>query len=47
MRATYLDTSLFDGPANRAQMLSEREVSVRLSRREVFVEAGLSPEAGA
>src|SRR4029453_13467541 len=43
----YLDASLFDRPANRAQMLSEREVAARLSRREVLVEAGLAPEAGA
>ena len=43
----YLDGLLFDRPTNRAQVLSEREVSARLSRRDVLVEAGLAPEAGA
>ena len=47
LRAGYLDGSLFDRPTNRAQVLSEGEVSARLSRRDVLVEAGLAPEAGA
>lgn len=40
-----MDGSFFDGSTNRA--LSEGEVLARLSRREVLVEAGLAPEAGA
>jgi hypothetical protein len=42
-----VDGSLFDRPTNRAQVLSERQISARLSRREVVSEAGLAPEAGA
>jgi hypothetical protein len=42
-----VDGSLFDRPTNRAQVLSEREMSARLSGRDVLVEAGLAPEAGA
>jgi hypothetical protein len=42
-----VDGSFFDGSTNRAQVLSEREVSARLSRRDVLVEAGLVPKVGA
>ncbi len=42
-----MDGSFFDGSTNRAQVLSECQVSARLSRRKVLVEAGLTPEAGA
>jgi hypothetical protein len=42
-----VDGSLFDRPTNRAQVLSKRQVSARLSGRDVLVKAGLTPEAGA
>jgi hypothetical protein len=42
-----VDGSLFNRPINRAQVLWERQVSARLSRRDVLLEAGLAPQAGA